>query len=73
MACPPVLLRSAWDGNYQVFTRSYGVSRTCGPDQAACGRNRETEHLKEDKHIPFIKPFCINFLQLPELRPILNS
>jgi len=24
------------------------------PDQAACGRNRETKHLKEDKYIPFI-------------------
>jgi hypothetical protein len=26
-------------------------------EHAACGRNRETEHLKKDKHIPFIKPF----------------
>ena len=34
---------------------------------------KKTEHLKEDIHIPFIKPFCINSLQLPELRPTLNS
>jgi len=32
----------------------------------------ESEHRKEDKHIPFIKSFCINSLQLPELRPTLN-
>jgi len=43
------------------------------PDEAAYGRNRETEHLKEDKDIPFTKPFCIIFLQLHELRPTLNS
>jgi hypothetical protein len=43
------------------------------PDEAACGRGEKLQHLKEDKHIPFIKPFCINSLQLPELRPTLNS
>jgi len=34
---------------------------------------RKTKHLKEDKHIPFINPFCITSLQLPELRTTLNS
>ncbi len=31
------------------------------------------QHLKEYKHIPLINPFCITFLQLPELRTTLNS
>jgi len=33
----------------------------------------ETEHIKEDKHIPLINPFCIISLQLPELITTLNS
>jgi len=33
----------------------------------------ETEHLKEDKHIPLINPFCITSLELPELITTLNS
>ena len=33
----------------------------------------ESEHRKEDKHIPLINPFCITSLQLPELRTTLNS
>jgi len=53
MACPPVWLRSAWDGNYLAFTRSFGVSRTSGPDEAACGRQKN-KRPKEDKDIPFI-------------------
>jgi len=43
------------------------------PDQAACGRNRETEHIKKNKDIPSINPLCITSLQLLELRPTFNS
>jgi len=34
---------------------------------------RKTEHFKENKDIPSINPFCVPFLQLPELKTTLNS
>jgi len=73
MACPPVSpsLCLGWKlpGLYTLGVEFLEHAALIWRPAAA----RKTEHFKENKDIPSINPFCVPFLQLPELRTTLNS